>query len=99
MELTKIDITNRKVGDFWPIHALTLSGNYGVGLVYGSIMVEYKGNNSFRILTDTYDFDIHTGNFFNWHTIMRNIETIGAHMLHGIGTPFRIVFNGLYNNK
>jgi len=28
------------------------SGNYGVGLVYGSITVEYLGNNSFSILPD-----------------------------------------------
>ena len=99
LDLGKIDITNRKVGDQWPIQTLTSSGSYSVGLVYGSITVEYQGNNSFRILTDTYDFDIHTSNFFNWHTIKRNIETIGAGILHGSGTPFKIIFNGLYHNK
>ena len=75
------------------------SGNYGVGLVYGSITVEYLGNNSFRILPDMYDFDIHANSFFSWHTIKRNIETIGAGILHGSGTPFKIIFNGLYQNK
>ena len=34
-----------------------------------------------------------------WHTIKRNIETIGAGILHGSGTPFKIIFNGLYHNK
>lgn len=99
LDLEKIDITNRKVGEHWSIQTLTSSGNYSVGLVYGSITVEYQGNNSFRILPDTYDFDIHTDNFFNWHTIKRNIETIGAGILHGTGTPFKIIFNGLYHNK
>ncbi|MBO1363513.1 VCBS repeat-containing protein [Prevotella sp. A2931] len=99
LDLEKIDITNRKVGEHWSIQTLTSSGNYSVGLVYGRITVEYQGNNSFRILPDTYDFDIHTDNFFNWHTIKRNIETIGAGILHGTGTPFKIIFNGLYHNK
>ena len=75
------------------------SGNYGVGLVYGSITVEYLGNNSFRILPDMYDFDIHANSFFSWGTIKRNIETIGTGILHGSGTPFKIIFNGLYPNK
>ena len=75
------------------------SGNYGVGLVYGSITVEYLGNNSFRILPDMYDFDIHANSFFSWGTIKRNIETIGAGILHGSGTPFKIIFTGLYHNK
>jgi hypothetical protein len=75
------------------------SGNYGVGLVYGSITVEYLGNNSFRILPDMYDFDIHANSFFSRGTIKRNIETIGAGILHGSGTPFKIIFNGLYHNK
>ena len=99
LDLEKIDITNRKVGEHWSIQTLTSSGSYSVGLVYGSITVEYQGNNSFRILPDTYDFDIHTNNFFNWHTIKHNIETIGAGILHGSGTPFKIIFNGLYHNK
>lgn len=99
LDLGKIDITNRKVGEHWSIQTLTSSGSYSVGLVYGSITVEYQGNNSFRILPDTYDFDVHTNNFFNWHTIKRNIETIGAGILHGRGTPFKIIFNGLYHNK
>lgn len=97
--MEKVDVTNRKVGERWSIQTLTLSGNYGVGLVYGSITVEYLGNNSFRILPDTYDFDIHANNFFSWSTIERNIETIGASMLRGTGTPFKIIFNGSYQNK
>ena len=74
-------------------------GNYGTGLVYGSITVEYKGNNLFSVLPDTYDFDIHIGNLFSWKTIRRNLETIGANYLHGSGTPFKIFFNGLYKNR
>jgi len=63
VDLGKIDIAGRKVGERWTIQTLTSSGNYSVGLVYGSITVEYKGNNSFHILPDTYDFDIHTDIF------------------------------------
>ena len=40
-----------------------------------------------------------TKTFFSWHTIKRNLETIGAAILHGTGTPFKIIFNGLYYNK
>ena len=60
--------------------------------------VEYLGNNSFRVWPDKYDFNIQTKNFFNWSTIKRNIETIGAKFLHGTGTPYKIIFNGLYYN-
>jgi hypothetical protein len=31
--------------------------------------------------------------------IKRNIDTISAGILHGSGTPFKIIFNGLYHNK
>ena len=34
-----------------------------------------------------------------WHMIKRNIDTISAGILHGSGTPFKIIFNGLYHNK
>lgn len=99
LDLGQIDITGKKVGDKWPIQTLGLSGNYGVGLVYGNITVTYKGKNTFSISPDTYDFDIHTNNFFNLHTIIRNVETIGASILHGSGTPFDIIFKGFYKNK
>lgn len=62
-------------------------------------MVEYNGNNQFYIWPDKYDFDIHTDNFFNWHTIVRHIESIGAKLLHGTGKPFKIMFKGLFQNK
>ena len=74
LDLGRIDITGRKIGDRWSIQTLSLTGKYDIGLVYGSITIEYKGNNSFRILPDMYDFDIHTNNFFNLHTIMRNLK-------------------------
>lgn len=45
LDLEKIDITNREVGEHWSIQTLASSGNYSVGLVYGSITVEYRGNN------------------------------------------------------
>jgi hypothetical protein len=97
LDLGKIDIGTHNVGDSWPIHTLSLTGNKKVGLVYGSIIVEYQGNNIFYIEPDTYDFDIHWE--FNLHSIVRNWETIGANILHGTGTPFRIVFQGFYHNK
>lgn len=99
LELGKIDTTGKKVGDQWTVPTLSWSGNHDVGLVYGTVTVEYKGNNTFYIFPDTYNFDIHTENFFTLHTIKRNIETIGASMLHGSGTPFNIIFKGYYHNK
>lgn len=99
LNLGRIDITGRNIGDKWPVQTLTFSGDYSVGLVYGNIIVEYKGNNKFYVRPDAYDFDIHTDRFWTWDTIKRNIETIGAKLLHGPGTPFDIVFNGFYYNK
>ena len=99
LDLGTIDVTGKKVGDSWPLPTLTLSGNKDVGLVYGHLTVEYMGNNSFRIWPDTYNFEIHTDNFFKWSTIKRNLETIGAKILHGTGTPFNINFKGLYYNR
>lgn len=99
MDLGKINTLGREIGDKWTIQTLSLSGNHKVGLVYGSITIKYIGINSFIILPDRYDFDIHVSNFFSWSTIKRNIETIGAKILHGTGTPFRILFNGIYHNK
>lgn len=99
LDLGKIDTTGRKIGDEWVLPTLTLSGNYGVGLVYGHIKVKYEGDNLFSILKDTYDFDIHYDNFFSKEKMIRNFETIGAGLLHGSGTKFEIIFNGKYKNK
>jgi hypothetical protein len=46
LDLGKIDIGTHNVGDSWPIHTLSLTGNKKVGLVYGSIIVEYQGTTS-----------------------------------------------------
>ena len=97
LDLGTIPIGNHKIGDKWTIQTATLSGNYKVGLVYGSISVIYVGNNNFKIQPDIYDFDIHWK--MGLRTLIRNIETIGASYLHGTGTPFKIIFNGLYHNK
>jgi hypothetical protein len=93
LDLGTIPIGNHKIGDKWTIQTATLSGNYKVGLVYGSISVIYVGNNNFKIQPDIYDFDIHWK--MGLRTLIRNIETIGASYLHGTGTPFKIIFNGL----
>ena len=45
------------------------------------------------VLTSTYAAEL------RWHMIKRNIDTISAGILHGSGTPFKIIFNGLYHNK
>lgn len=95
MDLGRIDIRGRKVGDQLPIRTLSLYGKYNQGLVYGHIKVIYKGNNLFEILQDRYYFDIK----LQLNMTVRNIETLGAWMLHGTGTPFNINFKGLYHNK
>ena len=99
LNLGHIDTTGKVAGDQWTVPTLSLKGNFKTGLVYGTVRVTYKGNNTFSVDPDEYDFDIHTDNFFNLHTIKRNFETIGAAILHGFGTPFTIIFDGLYYNK
>lgn len=34
-----------------------------------------------------------------WGRQTVTLNTIGAGILHGTGTPFKIIFNGLYHNK
>ena len=96
LDLGTIPIGKHKI-DRWSVQTAALSGNYKVGVVYGSISVMYLGNNNFKILPDIYDFDLYWK--MGWRTLIRNLETIGARYLHGTGTPFKIIFNGLYHNK
>lgn len=46
-----------------------------------------------RIDDDVYNFEMHP-----WSSLsesFRNVETIGARIIHGKGTPFKIKFKGL----
>ena len=69
------------------------------GLVYGSITIEYRGNGLFKIHPDFYDFDWHSNPNNNLKVWTRNVFTLGAHFIHGAGTPFVINFKGFYNYK
>ena len=69
------------------------------GLVYGSITIEYLGNNQFKIHTDNYGFEMHNNPKHAINVFLRNIETFGAHLLHGQGTSFDIHFRGVYQYK
>ena len=66
-------------------------------LVYGSISVQYLGNNTVKILDDEYNFDMHP--FSNLRETFRNVETIIASVLHGTGKPFDIHFKGVNKIK
>lgn len=92
IDLNFVDISGMKVGD--KISVSTWKGGVDQGIVYGSISIEYVGNNAVLISDDKYDFDMHS-----WSNIgesVRNIETIFADWVHGTGTPFKIHFKG-YN--
>lgn len=64
-------------------------------LVYGKIYVTRMKDNSFKIGTDKYDFNIETEDLWT----MRNFATVCADMLHGAGTPFNINFKGVWRKK
>ena len=53
----------------------------------------YIGDNYVTIKNDKYDFDMHPWDSFK--EIVRNLETIGADLIHGKGTPFEIKFKGV----
>lgn len=66
------------------------------GLVYGSIGIEYLGNNQFKIHSDRYNFEMHDNPFLKLSIFIRNVQTFGAHLLHGQGASFNINFRGVY---
>jgi len=59
--------------------------------VLGTVTLqENRGGQSFRVLSDTYDFEMHP-----WgESPVRNVATIGARALAGEGTSFKIIFLG-----
>ena len=75
------------MGDKEPYRTRIFSSG-GDFFVYGTVTLEYSGNNRVNILPDIYDFDIQQGRPF------RNIETIIGHSVAGEGTPYRISFDG-----
>ena len=64
---------------------------YCQGIVYGSITINYQGDNKVYIHPDEYNFEMH----YNIEETVRNIETLCASIVHGIGRPFHIIFKGL----
>jgi len=70
------------------------------GLVYGNIELTLLPNSGgkVRITPDVYDFDVPNNEIFQGFTnkqTYRNLETVGANLLIGGGTPFITVFDGL----
>lgn len=95
IDLSFVDPQNLEIGKEYNVQMW----NSGIkqGIVYGGITIVYKGNNYVKIKTDRYDFDIHPWTSFG--ESLRNIETIGAKLLHGKGTPYYIKFKGLNKIK
>lgn len=97
IDLNYLDVKKLPLNEAYSINLLQDTFNPSQGLVYGSINIKYLGNNQIQILPDQYNFDIHP--WSNWKEDIRNIETIYADFIHGIGTPFWIYFNGINTIK
>ena len=92
IDLSFVDVSKLTIGGD-PSTVDMFKGKLYQALVYGSISVQYLGNNTVKILDDKYDFDMHR--FSNWRETFRNVETIFASGLHGYGKPFDIHFKGV----
>lgn len=91
IDLNFIDPSQFEVGNVYDIQ--TWNSGFKQGIVYGGIKVCYIGDNYVTIKNDKYDFDMHPWDSFK--EIVRNLETIGADLIHGKGTPFEIKFKGV----
>ena len=63
------------------------------GRVYGNLTLVYKGNDQFRILNDTYNFEMHKGSSFK--TWVRNQATKLGGLIAGQGVEYKIKFYGV----
>lgn len=91
MDLNFIDV--KKLSKGKSITVQTWNSGLKQGLVYGGITIQYLENNKIKISPDKYDFDIRPWNSIKEY--FRNVETFGAGILHGNGTPFYIHFKGI----
>ena len=69
------------------------------GKVYGSISIQYLGDNQFKIYPDKYNFDYQPNIHNNANVTLRNIGTIFSGMIHGVGRSFSIKFQGTYKYR
>lgn len=91
LDLNFVDPQKLEIGK--PISVQMWNSGIKQGIVYGGITIIYQGNNLVRIDDDVYNFEMHP-----WSSLsesFRNVETIGARIIHGKGTPFKIKFKGL----
>ncbi len=92
LKLKNLKTSNYKEGVKGVYNCFSKGNDMDEALVYGKIGVIKVSNNSFKIMDDTYDFNIEYDNLFTF----RNFATIGADIIHGQGTPFKIEFKGLW---
>jgi hypothetical protein len=99
VSIKSIDLSKIHVSDFGSkkIKSFNLAGRYksslNDALVYGSITLEYLGDNQVMVrnLHDIYDFDIKP---WTSETALRNLLTIGGNIVNGSGNPYIIWIYG-----
>jgi hypothetical protein len=85
VDLHFINPDDWEIGDVRSVQTLLKSGS---GRVFGSLTLQYKGNDQFRILTDNYGFEMHQ------KRILRNLATKLGKSYAGFGRSFDIQFIG-----
>ncbi len=105
IDLSSIDLGGVSKEDFYKngnlltLKSVSLAGkNYSSlndGLVYGHITLSLVGSGNRVFATygyDKYDWNVGMGldDWDTWGEALRNVETIGGHILHGLGKPFKI---------
>jgi hypothetical protein len=100
ININSIDLSKVSVSDFDRVgqyKQFNLAGDYysnlNDALVYGTLTLEYLGNNNVMVRNahDIYDFDIKTWSSDTW---IRNVLTMGAMVINGDGNPYIIWIYG-----
>ena len=97
--IKKDGIPWEKVNEYGNFSINTYQGGADQFLVYGTITGHVESSNRISIMTDTYNFEMHSlkgGPMNIIKEIIRNGETAIGGWLHGHGTTFNINFKGYY---
>lgn len=97
--IKKDGIPWEKVNEYGNFSINTYQGGADQFLVYGTITGHVESSNRISIITDTYNFEMHSlkgGPMNIIKEIIRNGETAIGGWLHGHGTTFNINFKGYY---
>jgi RHS repeat-associated protein len=94
MSISASDFEGKKTRDFNFASFRYFSG-FNTGLVYGRLGLTLVGENSVVETDGKDDYDFNIDAPLDPDLFIRNVETLGGHILHGPGMPFTIYIKGI----